>query len=82
MTQCISKDYLFDHVIDVECGDGTYQEAVLLEDIYDAPTVDAVEVVKCICCRFNGECKIYGIYGTEDGFEHIEYCSFGKRVTP
>lgn len=36
----ISKDYLMDHVIDVECGDGTYQEAVLLEDIYDAPTVE------------------------------------------
>ena len=40
MTQMISKDYLMDHVLDVECGDGTYQEAVLLEDIYDAPTVE------------------------------------------
>ena len=42
MTQLISKDYLMDHVLDVECGGGTYQEAVLLEDIYEAPTIELV----------------------------------------
>ena len=41
MTQFISKEYLMDHVLDVECGDGTYQEAVLLEDIYEAPVFEA-----------------------------------------
>ena len=43
MTQCITKDYLFDHVIDVRMDDGHYEEAVLLEAIYDAPTVDVPE---------------------------------------
>ena len=43
MTQLISKDYLMDHAIDVECGGGTYEEAVLLEDIYDAPTIELAD---------------------------------------
>ena len=46
MTQLISKDYLMDHAIDVECGGGTYEEAVLLEDIYEAPTIELVPGVE------------------------------------
>ena len=43
MTQYISKEYLMDHVIDVLCGGGNYEEAVLLEDIYDAPVIEYEE---------------------------------------
>lgn len=81
MTQCISKDYLMDHVIDVECGDGTYQEAVLLEDIYDAPTIeydevaakDTITVTRCRDCFMGLNCKAREFYG-EDG-----YCSIGDK---
>ena len=53
MTQLISKDYLMDHVLDVECGDGTYQEAVLLEDIYDAPTLETAKIRDdCDGCKY------------------------------
>ena len=42
MTQCISKDYLMDHVVDA-LVDERYEEAVLLDDIYDAPVVETIE---------------------------------------
>lgn len=43
------------------------------EDIVDAPTVDAVPVVRCKDCFLYGECKLAEFIG-DDG-----YCSCGKE---
>ena len=41
--------------------------------IYDAPTIDAVPVVRCKNCFLYGECQAAKFYG-DDG-----YCSCGER---
>ena len=81
MITLISKDYLMDHVVDVKDVDGTYQEAVLLRDIYDAPTIeydevaakDTITVTRCRDCFMGFSCKAREFYG-EDG-----YCSIGDK---
>ena len=55
------------------------------EQIDDAPTIDAVRVVRC------GECSHYNISGCSEGFGWCEkidrgvtdghFCSFGERKT-
>jgi hypothetical protein len=50
---------------------------VLVRDIENAPTVDAVEVVRCKDCEYyNGEYKycVNDIFAKPNG-----YCSYGKR---
>lgn len=58
--------------------------------VYDAPTVDAVEVVRCKDCRFShmtysGECKSCDKWVDDDDF-HLTlyldgdfYCAWGER---
>ena len=47
--------------------------------ILEADLEELRKVVKCVDCKHSGECKIYGIYGIDNEFRHIEYCSFGER---
>ena len=56
--------------------------------IMDAPTVDAVEVVRCKDCKFydedtseNGECKVKRcvVCGTETIMAKYGFCSCGER---
>lgn len=50
---------------------------VLVRDIENAPTVDAIEVVRCKDCEYsNGEYKycVNDIFAKPNG-----YCSYGKR---
>ena len=48
------------------------------ERIDNAPTVDAVPVVRCKDCRFSGSCSIEEFGCTEPD----DYCSRGKRKEP
>ena len=53
--------------------------AVLIRWIDNRPTVDAVEVVRCKDCEYNGIwCDIQDIEWTEKG-KPIEFCSYGER---
>ena len=54
--------------------------AVLVGDIDDAPTIDAVPVVRCKDCKFFK----YGDYCCEDKMEHSharedDFCSYGEK---
>lgn len=63
------------------------KEAVeIIEDlcIKEAPTIDAVEVVRCKDCKFGVYEKGRGIYHTrceilEFLFQDDDYCSYGER---
>ena len=59
---------------------------VAVRDIDDAPTIDAVPVVRCKDCRFyaayKGECFREGFIFTEDGSLYVgddDFCSYGER---
>ena len=61
--------------------DGDYKEALklVLSKIRNAPTVDAVPVVRCRDCKHYGnyaecECDINGAMSSDVG-----YCSYGER---
>lgn len=61
--------------------------ASLAQCIHDAPTFDAVEVVRCIDCK-NWDRHI-GIFDSPNGYCYIheetvngyDYCSYGERKT-
>ena len=61
-------------------GSVTYEmhvtDAVTVKDIENAPTVDAVEVVRCKDCTslYDGWCIDYGIHMDDN-----EFCSGGER---
>lgn len=53
--------------------------ASLAQCIHDAPTFDAVEVVRCMDCDFYGKnrrCAKSGLYTSGS-----DYCSYGERKT-
>lgn len=53
------------------------------ELIHDAPTVDAVEVVRCKDCIHNDQCKHRVVMWVEDPIntwhKDIDFCSYGER---
>lgn len=61
--------------------------AVLVGDIDDAPTIDAVEVVRCKDCKHGWKnCATGNIYCQRDGrnsyemiFKPDDFCSYGER---
>ena len=62
------------------CGDA------LIEAINDAPTIDAVEVVRCKDCKradwyeiFNGEHRCFCMEHRSGGHTDDDYCSYGER---
>ena len=83
----IDADTLKEECIDVLVGGGNYMSAVLLEDIDNAPTIEAEPVVYCRDCKYwqdnNGgypheECR-WGKGETPDG---DDFCSYGERKEP
>lgn len=55
-------------------------------DIDDAPTVDAVEVVRCKDCRFSdwytavdGKERCYCMEHGSSGHEEMDFCSYGEK---
>ena len=70
-------------------GGEFWDEAVLISDIKNAPTVDAVEVVRCKDCKYWGQdvCSFSGddeSFCTNpnglDNYAHPEdFCSYGER---
>ena len=63
-------------------GGEFWDEAVSISDIKNAPTVDAVEVVRCWKCKYHEDTDV-------TGFKHCclhskivrynDFCSYGKR---
>ena len=66
-------------------GGEFWDEAVLISDIKNAPTVDAVEVVRCRECKHRGtDYCIFHIKGEPADEELLrkldnDFCSYGKR---
>ena len=60
------------------CPNCDYRE--LIDEILDAPTVDAVEVVRCIECRYYGttRCPVY-YKCIESRGRFKTFCSWGER---
>lgn len=67
-----------------ECGTECYEEVVTVHDIYEAPTIDAVEVVRCKECKFaeqtiwsSGEmyCLVWKMNPRPNG-----YCYLGVKM--
>lgn len=74
MARLISYDYIRQKALaDPDSGEAV----VYLQDIAEAPTVDAVEVVRCRDCEIHGNCA------TEDVFSFAgisnPFCCAGKR---
>ena len=69
-------------------SDGTRVFAIHAEDVDDAPTVDAVEVVRCKDCKhwneqdniFSG-CRCTCWKGIWDYTKPDDFCSYGERRT-
>ena len=81
MPRLINADKLRKDVLDLpNCYNGfsdTYDKAMIIDLVDEAPTVDAVEVVRCKDCEYyNGEYKycVNDIFVKPNG-----YCSYGKR---
>ena len=52
-----------------------------IADINNAPTIDAVEVVRCKDCKYyESKCAYPFCYYTENNVELNDYCSFGEKT--
>ena len=80
-----------DYLTHRECmGHGDYydMEIVTKVRIDNAPTIDAVEVVRCKDCRHANECRKIVQYSRNEqntvsmGYLPIEWCSRGERREP
>lgn len=64
-----------------------FEFMILKKILDDAPTVDAVEVVRCKDCKYSSPNGKYGCnLITDDGSREMglfgdDYCSFGERET-
>ena len=67
---------------------GAEEAIIYVEDIDDAPTVDAVEVVRCYDCKHYG--SISGVCYVDRKLgqtippvrvKHSDFCSYGERRT-
>ena len=86
----IDADALLDEVCE-DLGEGEVLYSIPPSYIDDAPTVDAVEVVRCKDCRWfdpvRQECCGNIVTNNEGGadftinFEENDFCSFGERRT-
>ena len=72
-------------VADLSCSENIHVD-VIADIIGNAPTVDAVEVVRCKDCKYsnmtvNGECKYCDIWFPDEA-EYMDgdyYCASGER---
>lgn len=82
----INADALEPHEQLEPMGNGNYEyiEVVYKDDIDDAPTIDAVEVVRCRYCKY-GEKRIedYRCWMLDEDwdirFSPMHFCSYGGR---
>lgn len=53
---------------------------VMFHEIDDAPTIDAVQVVRCKDCIYYETCNLRSSHWWKGGYTvDIEFCSFGER---
>lgn len=86
MARMIDADTLRSNI---DCCDiETYNDKLtIIEQINEAPTVDAVEVVRCKDCKHwnseTGFCNMnshFSMYGLDwDMFNDDDFCSYGER---
>ena len=63
----------------------TYEMAVPSWAIIEAPTIDAVSVVRCKECKWEQRCQKAVQHTTHDptsvtiGYKAVDYCSYGER---
>ena len=78
---------LIDRAALIDFTNARYNKTLILADVVDFPTVDAVEVVRCKDCEeWNRHC---GVIDSPNGHcSHLEittngydYCSYGERRT-
>lgn len=89
MARLISYDYIRQKALaDPDSGEAV----VYLQDIAEAPTVDAVEVVRCRDCKYYCQDEIYGemcrhpkldfeieCYDNWINTKPDDFCSYGER---
>ena len=89
LDEAIRTDY-WEHFTQCHDTDQTALIDMVCEDIGNAPTVDAVEVVRCKDCKhrvvgFGGDDFVCGnpYYGMASGVElrDDDFCSYGERRT-
>ena len=80
MSRLIDADELNDYVMDTYGGGITDNTVIFYGDVLtiinEAPTIDAVEVVRCKDCKYwDGEfCEMNETY-----CEDTDFCSYGER---
>ena len=82
MSRLISYDYIRQKALaDPDSGEAV----VYLQDIDEAPTVDAVEVVRCRGCKHwcfeTGLCNLHSNFSKSvlHFFDEYDFCSYGER---
>lgn len=84
----INSDKRGQEIAQMRSGKAIQALVLVLEHLHTAPTVDAVEVVRCHRCRFavnkkeNGEIVTYcGLdWGMRGVLDPNDYCSYGKEI--
>lgn len=70
----------FDKIIDTIAATPHCDFAQALLIMNNAPTVDAVPVVRCTDCCFYQDEFTCGWNGTNVGWAPVDYCSYGERM--
>lgn len=76
--------------IKMDIEDVGLQERMIFHRINDAPTVDAVEVVRCKDCKhahmtYGGECKYCDMWEEDGEALYLDgdfFCAYGERKEP
>lgn len=88
MTRLIDANTLLRHkrkMSGADFGGEFWDEAVLVSDIKNAPTIDAVEIVRCKDCKHWHKDTVfcgYGSYGEAPkrvNWYADDFCSYGER---
>ena len=84
MSRYIDADALKKAVEDFpNCYNGwsdAYDKAFIIGAIEEAPTIDAVSVVRCKECKWADKCsQNVAILETYDMYEKLDFCSHGER---
>lgn len=72
MSGLINVDILLNKAWDADNGFG-WEKVVSIKDVMDAPTIDAVPVVRCKDCYWHNQCRFEQELGLEG------FCSKGER---
>lgn len=76
--------------IEMDIEDVGLQERMIFYRINDAPTIDAVEVVRCKDCKYahmtyGGECKYCDMWKEDGEALYLDgdfFCAYGERREP